>query len=81
VSHAALPTLLPDGAGAWTLFASSRDADGRASIGRTGVRMTPEARLDGPGVLVLAPGGLGAFEDGGVAGGCVVAPGGARWRY
>jgi hypothetical protein len=64
------------GRGAWHLYLSARDADGRARIGRTVLTLDPEpslAPLDPDPVLDV--GTLGAFDDSGVTGSCIVAAG------
>jgi hypothetical protein len=82
VTHAALPVIEPTENGQFTVYLSLRDADGRARIGRTTLRMagTPAfAPLDPAPVLDLGP--LGAFDDSGVTSSCLVTAGDSRFLY
>jgi hypothetical protein len=72
-SHAALPVAHPLGGDLVRVFYSGRDAANRSAIGslvlRVGEAPVVEEAPPGP---VLAPGGLGAFDDAGCGMGCVV---------
>lgn len=73
VTHAALPVVEQIGEGAWNLYLSLRDEQGRARIGRTRLTFAPTpvlAPLDPHPVLDL--GVLGAFDDSGVVTSCLV---------
>ena len=79
VTHAALPVTEQLDAGAWTLYLSLRDEQGRARIGRTRLTLDPKphlAPLDPQPVLEL--GVLAAFDDSGVVTSCLVAEGSRR---
>ena len=82
-SHAALPIVEAAGEdGAWTVYLSLRDGDGRARIGRTRLSVSPVpslAPLEPEPVLDVGP--LGAFDDSGVTGSCVVARDQRRYLY
>jgi hypothetical protein len=80
-THSALPALLAHGVDEWALFASSRDAEGRSSIGRAALRMQPHAHIAGPVQHLLGPGDLGSFDDRGVTMACIVAHAGAQFLY
>lgn len=82
VSHTALPVVEPAGGGGWDLYFSSRDADGRAQIGRCRMELSPSPALRDVGQEpLLAPGPLGTFDDRGVTMSCVVSEGGAKYLY
>jgi hypothetical protein len=81
-THAALPVVLEEGHGTWSVYLSLRDSDGRARIGRTRLTLDPEpwlAVLEAEPVLDLGP--LGAFDDNGVTSSCVVSEAGRRYLY
>lgn len=70
-SHAALPIVDGD----WLYF-TARDAGGRAHVGRARLDLE-RLQLESPEATpVLAPGALGAFDDSGVTGSCIVRHGG-----
>jgi hypothetical protein len=82
VSHAALPVLEPIDSGAWSLYISVRDRDGRARIARSRLHMRPEAviaPLEPDPVLDL--GTLGTFDDSGVVTSCLVRDGSRRYLF
>src|SRR5687767_12277807 len=82
VSHAALPVTEADGSGAWLVYLSLRDAEGRARIGRTRLRLTPHPMLDPlDPEPVLGLGALGTFDDSGVTSSCLVADGDRRLLF
>jgi hypothetical protein len=72
VSHAAVPFVRADGDGGLELFFSPRDTRGRSHTARGELSVSE----DGPAVSnvqpVLAPGALGAFDDSGAMGSCLV---------
>lgn len=77
-THAALPLLDPVEP---LLYFTARDRDGRGHIGRLGVDLERGITCPPGPRLVLAPGTLGAFDDSGVTGSCVVIAGGERRLY
>jgi hypothetical protein len=82
VSHAALPVVEPLAPGAWALYVSVRDPQGRARIGRTVLTMTPRAALaplEPEPVLDL--GALGTFDDSGVVTSCLLRDGARRYLF
>ena len=81
VSHAALPIVAPGEDGTPRLLFSARDTQGRAHIGAASLDLAAgRAAPLGNGPL-LGPGELGAFDDNGVTGSCVVADGSRRYLY
>ena len=82
VSHAAVPFLRTAPDGAIEMFFSSRDDQKRTSIGRAALRFSsaPKASID-EAKPVLHPGVLGAFDDSGVTGSCLVAHQGREYLY
>ena len=81
-THAALPIAEQVDAGAWNLYLSLRDGEGRARIGRTRLTLSSQPRLaplDPHPVLDL--GVLGAFDDNGVVTSCLSADGSRRLLY
>lgn len=82
-SHAALPVAHPMGGDLVRVFYSGRDAANRSAIGSLVLRVGEAPRLeDTPPRPVLAPGGIGAFDDAGCGMGCVVpGPGEDRIYY
>jgi hypothetical protein len=81
-SHAALPVVEPTGRGAWRVYLSLRDIEGRARIGRAAFTLAPTPAfgpLDPDPVLDL--GALGAFDDSGVTSSCLVAHAGRRFLF
>lgn len=81
-THAALPVAEPTGDGAWDVYVSLRDDEGRARIGRTHLTLHPApalAPLDRDPVLDL--GALGTFDDAGVTSSCLVAVAERRYLY
>jgi hypothetical protein len=81
VSHAALPIVAPDADGAQTLLFSARDARGRAHIGAASLDLAAGRAAPLGNTPLLDPGELGAFDDSGVTGSCVVADGARRYLY
>jgi hypothetical protein len=80
-SHAALP-ILDEGARPARLYFTSRDTRGRSHIGVAGLDLDPEPRVaDVQPDAVLAPGPLGAFDDAGVTGSCVLRHEGRHYLY
>lgn len=81
-SHAALPMVEADGDGAWWLYLSLRDGEGRARIGRCRLTLgdTPSAGAIEPDPC-LDLGEPGAFDDSGVVGSCLVHADGVTWLY
>ena len=82
VSHAALPAVDAAAPGPIELYASSRDARGRARIGRCRLSLEPSPSLssfDPEPVLDVGP--LGAFDDAGVTMSCIVTHGGVKHLY
>jgi hypothetical protein len=81
-SHAALPVIEPLGRNQFALYLSLRDSEGRARIGRSTLTMG-----DAPALAALEPapvvdlGQLGAFDDSGVTGSCLVTWGRTRLLY
>jgi hypothetical protein len=72
-SHAALPVVAEDGAGRLRLYFSSRDGGGRSHIGCADLELGErEASAVPRPEPVLRPGALGAFDDSGVTGACLV---------
>lgn len=72
-THAATPIAESIGDGAWTVYLSLRDAEGKARIGRTRLTLSPVpalAPLEPDPVLDL--GQLGTFDDSGVTSSCLV---------
>jgi len=81
-THAALPMTEPDGPDSWRVYVSLRDADGRARIGRTRLRLKPHPALDPlDAEPVLDLGALGTFDDSGVTSSCLVADGTRRLLF
>jgi hypothetical protein len=81
VSHAALPIPEQRPDGSMGAYVSARDAQGRARIGSVDISLeggTPPAWSEEP-VLDLGP--LGAFDDSGVTGSCLVENGSDRYLY
>ncbi len=81
-THAALPVAEPVDHGVWNLYLSLRDEQGRARIGRATLTFAPTPQLtplDPEPVLDL--GVLGAFDDSGVVGSCLVNDGDRRLLY
>lgn len=77
-THAALPIVEP-GSSPRNLYFTSRDSKGRSHIGRCVLRLDGVARAtDIEPDPVLSPGPLGAFDDAGVTGSCLVKSNG-RW--
>jgi predicted GH43/DUF377 family glycosyl hydrolase len=77
-THAALP-IVDVATRPPRLYFTSRDAEGRSHIGRSVLRLDDGARAtDIEPDPVLSPGPLGAFDDAGVTGSCVVERNG-RW--
>jgi hypothetical protein len=74
-----VPEPLPDGSLA-VLF-STRDARGRARIGRAEVSLDQSSRPRVSPEPVFDLGELGSFDDGGVSGSCIVEHGGDRYLY
>jgi hypothetical protein len=82
VSHAALPLADLVEPGAWHVYLSPRDREGRARIGRTRLTLEPTPRLaplESDPVLDL--GALGAFDDSGVTVSSLVTDGGRKLLY
>ena len=86
-SHAALPFALPLDGDRFRVFVSGRDASNRAQIGsfelnlgelERGGRPRVDSLSDEPSIRL---GPLGAYDDSGVTGGCVVAHGGRLYHY
>ena len=82
VSHAAVPFLRATPGGDKELFFSSRDDQRRTSIGRAALTFSsaPNVATAEP-TPVLHPGVLGAFDDNGVTGACLVAHEGREYLY
>jgi hypothetical protein len=81
-THAALPVVEPLEPGAWRVYLSLRDPEGRARIGATRLTIEPRpelAPLDPDPVLDLGP--LGAFDESGVTTSSLVADGDRRLLY
>jgi hypothetical protein len=81
VSHAMVPFVERDDDGLWLYF-SSRDGEGRSVTGRA--RFDPDAvprSLRCERRPVLGPGSLGAFDDSGAMGSCIVERGGIKYLY
>lgn len=81
-THAALPVAAPAGDGAWDVYVSLRDGEGRARIGRTRLTLHPApalAPLEPDPVLDL--GALGTFDDAGVTSSCLVSVAERRYLY
>jgi hypothetical protein len=70
-THAALPVPHPLPDGRLRIFFSSRDAEGRSSIGRATVDLE-RLRAEVEAEPVLIPGALGAFDDRGTTTSCLV---------
>jgi hypothetical protein len=82
VSHAAVPFLRTAASGDIELFFSSRDNQKRTSIGRAAVKFSSaENAASGEVAAVLGPGVLGAFDDSGATGSCLVAHEGREYLY
>ena len=78
-SHAALPIAHPSEEGRLRVYYSARDERSRARIGAADVALGGKfEHLPGP---LLDVGALGAFDDSGVTGGCVVEVEGRRYLY
>lgn len=80
VTHAALPILEPRGAH-HRLYFSARDDRGRAAIGRATIDLAAGRVIEVEDRPLLTPGALGAFDDSGVTGSCLVAHGSALYLY
>ena len=81
-THAALPVAEPDGPDGWRVYLSLRDAAGRARIGRTRLRLTPQPTLEPlEREPVLDLGALGTFDDSGVTSSCLVPDGNRRLLF
>ncbi|WP_341988945.1 hypothetical protein [Azorhizobium sp. AG788] len=73
VSHAALPVPYPLDGDLVRIFYSGRDAANRSSVGTLVVRLGDVPRVEAQSAdPVLAPGGIGAFDDAGIGIGCIV---------
>jgi hypothetical protein len=82
VSHAAMPIADPLGGDRYRVYFSSRDERNRARIGFFEMRLSdPHVILAVSDEPVLDLGPLGAFDDSGVTGGCLVATGGDKYLY
>jgi hypothetical protein len=73
-SHLMVPIVVPGATGRVQLYFSARDEHGRAHIGR-GELAFPGGPVVFEGGPLLAPGELGAFDDSGVIGSCLVRDG------
>lgn len=81
-THAALPIAEAIDEGAWNIYLSARDDDGRARIGRSRLTLHPSPRLaplEAQPVLDLGP--LGTFDDSGVTAASLVQANGRRYLY
>ena len=74
VTHAALP-IVDSRDGSLCLYFTARDARGHGQIGRATVSLDPPRVLATGEHPVLTPGRLGAFDDSGVTGSCLVRDG------
>ena len=82
VTHAALPAVAATAHDHLELFASSRDSEGRARIGRCRLTLDPAPSLSGfDATPVLDVGALGTFDDSGVTMSCLVRHGDASYLY
>ncbi|MCQ4161686.1 hypothetical protein NON00_17365 [Roseomonas sp. GC11] len=73
VSHAALPVGVPLGGDLVRVYFSGRDARNRSSIGTLVLRLGDPPRIEEEAAApVLAPGGLGTFDDAGLGLGCIL---------
>jgi hypothetical protein len=80
-SHAMVPFLERDEDGFWLWF-TARDAEGRSHTTRVRFSLDDrELQPELPERAVLEPGALGAFDDGGAMGSCVVGDGDRRLLY
>jgi hypothetical protein len=78
-SHAAMPVAHPSEDGRLRVYYSARDERNRARIGAADVELGGNAEhVPGP---LLDVGALGAFDDSGVTGSCVVEVEGRRYLY
>jgi hypothetical protein len=82
-SHAALPISFRSADGSWWLYFSSRDGDGRASVGRVRLKRDGDSLRAGEvdPQRVLEPGALGTFDDSGVTCSCLVESDGALLMF
>jgi hypothetical protein len=78
-SHAAMPIAHPVEDGRLRVYYSARDERGRARIGAADVELGGEAEHLAQPLVDL--GALGAFDDSGVTGSCVVDVAGRRYLY
>jgi hypothetical protein len=79
-THAALPVPEVDANGALRVYFSSRDPEGRSSVGRASVDLDEGVARVEPEPL-LVPGALGAFDDSGVTTSSVVELNGRTYLY
>ena len=80
-THATAPFLAPD-SGEFELFYSVRDARGRSHTVRDGLTLAEAgATVRGRPQVVLGPGALGAFDDSGAMGMCLVRHEGRQHLY
>ncbi len=81
-SHAALPLADPIAPGVWHLYLSTRDASGRARIGRCQLTFDPAPQLTPlEPEPVLDLGALGAFDDSGVTVSSIATTGSRKLLY
>ena len=77
-SHAAVPFVEPDDVR--RLYFTTRDAQGRSHVVRASLDLAADAAVVEP-QPVLEPGALGAFDDSGAMGSCLVRHGGSTFLY
>ena len=81
-THAALPSVDAVAPNQWHLYLSSRDAQGRARIGRCRLTLEPAPSISAfEPSPVLDLGALGTFDDSGVTMSCLVAHDGRKYLY
>jgi hypothetical protein len=81
VSHAAVPFVRADGNGRLELFFSPRDSEQRSHTARGELSISEDGAVVSNVEPVLAPGPLGAFDDSGAMGSCLVRHAGREHLY